>query len=263
MDLNLKNKVAVVSASSSGLGKAIAIALAAEGVNLAMCSTTKEKLDNTADYIRKNYGVKIYSALCDVTDYESVIKFKEDVISHFGKVDILLTNAGGPHRGNVEQFTPPDYDGAIKLCLNSCLNLTYAFLPGMKKQNWGRIIALTSVSVKQPIPTLVLSNVSRAGVVSFMKSISTEFAPFNITANVLAPGYFLTERLNHLIDDIMVNKDMSREEAIHSFSESVPMGRLGSPSELASLAAFLASDQAAYITGQTFVVDGGLYRGLM
>lgn len=262
MDMKIKGKVAVVTASSKGLGKAAAEALAAEGVNLAICSRDENRINETAAYLKTKYNVDVLAAVCDVNDKASIDSFKSKVIDHFKTCHILFANAGGPPPGKIEDFKGEDFKKAVDLNLLSTINLIYAFLPFMKGQEWGRILASTSISVKQPIPTLVLSNVSRAGVVAFIKSLSTEIAPLNITANTLAPGYIMTERVKQLLEDRAKKEDISYEEAMAGIRGAIPVEKIGSPEDFGALCAFLTSEHTSYITGQTILIDGGMYSGL-
>jgi 3-oxoacyl-[acyl-carrier protein] reductase len=263
MDLKIKGKVAVVTSSSKGLGRAVAEALAAEGVNLAMCSRDKERIAEAADHIKAVYKVDVLHDVCDVTDKAAVKAFKNKVIAHYDTCHILFTNAGGPPPGKVADFSVEDFKNAVNLNLLSTINLIYAFLPYMKAQGWGRILALASISVKQPIPTLVLSNVSRAGVVAFIKSLSNEVASCNITANTIAPGYIMTERVKELLEDRAKKEGITYEEAMTGIRQSIPVNKIGAPADFGALCAFLASEHASYITGETHLIDGGMYNGLM
>ena len=263
MDLRIKGKVAVVTASSKGLGKAAAEALAAEGVNLAICSRDEKRITETAEYLKKKYKVDVLAAVCDVSDKTSIESFKNKVIDHFKTCHILFTNAGGPPPGKVEDFKGEDFEKAVDLNLLSTINLIYAFLPFMKDQKWGRILASTSISVKQPIPTLVLSNVSRVGVVAFIKSLSNEIAALNITANTIAPGYIMTERVKELLENRAEKEGISYQEAKAGVLNAIPVRKIGSPEDFGALCAFLASEQASFITGETILIDGGMYNGLM
>ena len=263
MDLNIKGKVAVVTASSRGLGRATAEALAEEGVNLAICSRDKDKIMETADYLEAVYEIEVLPFVCDVTDKNSIDKFREAVIKRFNTCHILFANAGGPPPGKVEDFTPEDFKHALDLNLMSTINMVYAFLPYMKAQEWGRIIAAASISVKQPLPTLALSNVSRVGVVAFIKTLSREIAPFNITANTIAPGYIMTERVRELLENQAKNENLPFESAFDKLRSSIPAQTIGKPKDFGALCAFLASDYASYITGDTILIDGGMNQGLM
>ena len=263
MDLGLKNRVAVVTASSAGLGRAVAEALAMEGARLAICSRDEGRINETAAAIRERYGAEVLSAVCDVKDPKDVRGFAESVLSEYGQADILFANAGGPPPGTATRVSPADYEEALRLNLMSTVNLVYAFLPSMRKRRWGRIIASTSISVKQPLPNLALSNVSRVGVVALIKSLSREIAGENITANVVAPGYIMTDRVKSVVGDSADKDGVSFERALGAITAEIPAGRTGRPEEFGALVAFLASEPAAYINGVTVLIDGGLYRGLM
>ncbi len=263
MDLGIKDKIAVVTASSMGLGRATAEALAAEGVKLALCSRDETRIRETAEHLEKTFNTDVMAGACDVTDNNSITAFKEKVIQRFGGCDILFTNAGGPPPGKVEDFSGDEFRKALDLNLVSTIDLVNAFLPYMKTRKWGRILATTSITVKQPIPTLALSNVSRVGVVAYIKSLALEVGAYNITANVLAPGYIMTERVVNLLEDRAERENLPRETVEANLVKSIPAGKIGSPDQFGALSAFLASEQAAYITGDTILIDGGMYGGLM
>jgi 3-oxoacyl-[acyl-carrier protein] reductase len=262
MDLGLRGKVAVVTASSQGLGRAVAEALAQEGARLAVCSRDLDRISGTAAQLERKYGVPVLPVACDVTDSPSVAGLRDRVLEAYGGADILFANAGGPPPGGVQDVTPEDYEKAIRLNLMSAIHLVYAFLPGMKEKRWGRIIASTSISVKQPIPYLALSNVSRVGVVALMKSLARDLAPFNITANAVAPGYIMTERVQQILQARMESEGISYDQAVSRMAEQIPARRTGAPEEFGALVAFLASERAAYINGETVLIDGALYSGL-
>jgi len=263
MDLDIEGRVAVVTASSRGLGRAVAEALAAEGVNLAICSRDKERIEDAADYIQAVYEVDVLAEVCDVTNKASIESFTGKVRDYFKTCHILFTNTGGPPPGKIEDFSGEDFRDAVDLNLLSTINLVYAFLPFMKAQKWGRILADASISVKQPIPTLALSNVSRAGVVAFIKTLAKEVAPLNITANTMAPGYIMTERVKQLLENQAQKEGISYETALEQLRSRIPAKTIGRPEDFGALCTFLASEQAAYITGETFLIDGGMYSGIM
>ncbi len=263
MELNIEGKVAVVTAASKGLGRAVAEALAKEGVKLAICSRDKKRIQETADSISTEYGADVLADVCDVTDKNSIESFQRKVIDHFKACHILYANAGGPPPGKAEDFSGEDFKKAVDLNLMSTINLVYAFLPFMKNQKWGRILASASITVKQPLPTLALSNVSRAGVVAFIKTLSKEVAPFNVTANTLAPGYIMTERVHELLENQAQNQGISFHDAQEKLRNTIPTKTIGKPEDFGTLCAFLASEHTAYITGETFLIDGGLYSGVM
>jgi len=262
MDLGLKGRVAVVTASSRGLGRAVAEALAQEGARLAICSRDWDRISETATQLERRCDADILPAVCDVSDPGSVAGFRDKVLEVFGGADILFANAGGPPPGGVLDVTPEDYEKAIRLNLMSAIHLAYAFLPKMRERKWGRIIASTSITVKQPIPTLALSNISRVGVVALIKGLARELAPFNITANAVAPGYIMTERVTQLLEARVASEGISFDEAVSKMAEQIPARRTGLPEEFGALVAFLASERAAYINGETVLIDGALYSGL-
>ncbi len=263
MNLHLKGKVAVITAASKGLGKAVALELSKEGAACIICSRDSNQLHKTADEIMASTANTVIALTCDVTNPEDIAKLKDAVLSHYDTVDILFTNAGGPPAGYINNFSPQDYEKAVSLNLMSTINLVYAFLPVMQTHNYGRIIASTSITVKQPLDNLVLSNVSRAGIIAFIKSIANQYGIYNITANAVAPGYILTDRLKSLIELKAQQEHIPYEKALEAFAEQIPLKRIGTPDEFASLVAFLASDRAGYINGQTILIDGGMYKGLM
>ena len=262
MDLGIRGKVALVAAASKGLGRAIAEELAAEGASLVMCARGREALGDAVEAIRLGYGVDVIGVAADVSRPEDVSRVVRLGVERFSRIDILVTNAGGPPSGLFESLGPEKWDDAVRLTLLSTVNFCRAVLPGMKKRKWGRIINVTSISVKQPVDGLMLSNSLRAGVTGFAKTLSNEVARDGITVNNIVPGYTRTQRAVDLAkaraerDGIPVDEVMKRQES------EVPMGRMGEPREFAALAAFLASDRASYITGTSIQVDGGWIKGL-
>lgn len=262
MDLGLKGKVAFVAASSRGLGAAIAEGLAAEGAQIACCARTAE-IHEKAAALAARYGVDAIGIEADVSRPEDVTRAVDAAIARFGRVDILVTNAGGPPPGPFESHTPEAWDKAVALTLGSVVNLVRAALPGMKTRRWGRILNVTSIAVKQPVDSLILSNSVRAAVTGFARTLANEVAPFNITVNNLLPGYTRTERLDQLAAANAAAKDVTKEAAFAAWEQQIPMGRVGEPEEFAALATFLASERASYITAQNIAVDGGWIRSLL
>ncbi len=262
MDLGIKGRVALVAASSRGLGKAIAFQLSREGAKVVICARGKERLYQTRDEIASETGGEVRSFVADVTDKDQVKSIVEKTVNEFGTIDILVSNAGGPPAGLADDFAEEDYRKALELNLMSTVNLCYEVIPLMKKQRWGRIINMTSVSAKQPIKTLILSNTSRAGVLGFSKSISEQLAPYGITVNAICPGYTKTERIDELAQSFADSGKGSVEDFYKNIEESIPLGRFATPDEVASAAAFLASERAAYITGVSLQIDGGYIKGL-
>jgi len=259
MDLGIKGKKALVTGASSGLGKAAALALASEGVIVTINSRTKENLEKTAEYIAKETGNKPNIAVGDISSSDNI----KEIIKTAGEIDILVSNTGGPPPGDFSDFAEQDWASACDLILNSALNLTRAVLEPMKAKGWGRLIYMTSIAVLQPIDDLILSNTYRAGLTGFCKTISNKYAKFGITANTVCPGYTGTERLWHLAESRAEQSGITKEEVMKGFGSVCPVGRVGKPEELASLITYLASIQAAYITGASIPVDGGLYKSLI
>jgi 3-oxoacyl-[acyl-carrier protein] reductase len=262
MDLGLKGKVAVVTASSRGLGHAVAAALAEEGARLAICSRDEKRISEAASGLKETCKADVLPVVCDVSNPRSVTELRDKVLEAFGGADVVFINAGGPPPGGVLDVTPKDYEEAIRLNLMSAVHLAYAFLPEMKEKGWGRIIASTSITVKQPIPSLALSNISRVGVVALIKSLARELAQFKITANAVAPGYIMTDRVQQLLEARVAKENISFGQALQQMAAQIPAQRPGTPEEFGALVAFLASERAAYINGETVLIDGAMYSGL-
>ena len=263
MDLGIRGKVALVAASSKGLGRAVAEELAAEGAHLVMCARGKETLEQTAESIRQKTGVKVVAVAADVSDPADAARVVKAAFDEFGRVDILVTNSGGPPSGPFESFTLEMWDAATRLLLKSAVELTRAVLPGMKERRWGRILNVTSIAAKQPIEGLMLSNSLRAAVIGFARTLANEVAPFGVTVNNLLPGYTRTDRVQELARAAGGKAGASNTDIVSKWEKEIPMGRLGEPREFAALAAFLASERASYITGSSIAVDGGWIRSLL
>ena len=262
MDLGIRGKVALVTASSTGIGKAVAEALAEEGCNLAICSRTKEILIDTARSIKNKFNIEPFWGVCDLNQKKDIENFYSAVKKQFGKVDILVNNCGGPIPGFFRDLSEDDWDKAYKQVLLSVLRFSNLVIPNMVEQEWGRIINITSIAVKQPVANLMLSNSLRAGVTGFSKSLSNEFGHKNITVNNVAPGYTLTHRLYELAVNRAKTSGKSHEEILVEMAKDVPMNRLGAPEEIAAMVVFLASQKASYITGTTIQVDGGSTKAI-
>ena len=262
MDLGIKDKVAIVGASSKGLGKAVALGLAREGVKLTICARGKKDLDKTAEEIVKETNADVLAIECDMSKADDIKKLVDETVKKYSGVDIVVNNAGGPPTGSFLDFSLEDWQKAIELNLFSTITLSGAALPYMKERKWGRIVNITSVAVKQPIDGLILSNTARAGVIGLAKTLSNELGPYNITVNNVCPGRILTDRITQLASEKAKREGTSLEDAITSMEIDVPMRRIGKPEELANLVVFLASERASYITGTSIQVDGGLTRGL-
>jgi 3-oxoacyl-[acyl-carrier protein] reductase len=263
MDLGLKDRVALVAASSQGLGKAVARGLAKEGANLALCSRHADAVEAAAEEIRRETGAQALAAAVDVTQEDQVREFVRRVNERFGRVDICVTNAGGPPAKPFEATTVEDWRRAIDLNLMSTLFLTREVLPAMKAQKWGRLVTITSLTVKQPIEGLILSNSVRAAVAGLVKSLSNEYAPFNVLVNNVCPGYTATDRLGELSSTLAKSAGVSPAEIEKRWTSRIPLGRLARPGEFADAVVFLCSERASYITGQSIAIDGGFAKGLM
>lgn len=267
MNLGLENKVALVLASSKGLGFACASGLYEEGANVVICSRSEENLKVAREKIEKidskNSNNKVLPIVADLMYEDQIKKLVEKTLSEYGRIDILVHNAGGPPSGPIDKITKDEWKNSIDLNLLSLVRITDLIIPIMKKQNFGRIIAITSVSVKQPLNNLVLSNTTRLGIVGFAKTLANEYGNHNILVNVVCPGPTLTDRMKELISKTVQDTGKSYEEVEKTWIDPIPLGRLGKPEELANLVVFLASEKASYITGTVIQVDGGFVKNAL
>src|ERR1700752_4146552 len=262
MDLGLKNKVALVAAASRGLGRAVAEEFASEGASLIICSRKSEAIEQVADEIERAAGATVFGMAADVSNPDDVARLVESGQERFGRIDILVTNAGGPPAGQFESFTLSQWEDATRLLLHSAIELARQVLPGMKERRWGRILNITSIAVKQPVDNLILSNNLRAGVTGFARTLANEVAAFGVTVNNILPGYTSTERVEELAGMMARKEGISSDEFKSRWENEIPMRRLGEPREFAALAAFLVSERASYITGTSIQVDGGWIKSL-
>ncbi len=262
MDLGLKGRVAIVAASSQGLGKATAYALATEGCNVALCARNQNALEEVAAELKNKYGVKALHRAMDVTDEKAVKEFVVAVGKEFGRIDICVTNAGGPPAKPFLELTMEEWRRAVELNLLSAVAFCREVIPWMQKRKWGRIITITSSSVKQPIPDLVLSNSIRTGVVGLVKSLSTLYGRDGILVNNVGPGYTRTDRLKELAASRAKASGGKPEEMYEKWAADTATGKIAEPEDVAATIVWLASEQARSITGQTVLVDNGAYRGL-
>ena len=267
MDLGLKGKVAVVAGASRGLGRAIAEGLAVEGARVAMCSRSGEAITGAAAEILRTdacrvAGGDVLPVTADVGRAEDVDRLVSQTLDRWGRIDILVTNAGGPPSGPAAGLTDTQWTTAVDTLLLSVVRLCRAVIPVMQRQQWGRIIHITSFTVKQPLPNLALSNAVRLAVVGLAKTQAIELAPHNILVNTICPGPIATDRLAELTQQYATRDNVSFDEANRRlWLSQIPLGRLGRPREFADLAVFLASDRSSFITGCTIQVDGGAVRG--
>ncbi|MEP6788625.1 MAG: SDR family oxidoreductase [Acidobacteriota bacterium] len=262
MDLGLKGRVALVCAASQGLGRAVAAELAAEGASLILCSRNEKSLEKAGNSIREQSGVDVLGVTGDLSvqaDVESIVATGQN---HFGKIDILVTNIGGPPAGRFDALSREQWDASHRLLLTSVLDLTRLVLPGMKERGWGRLLNITSIASKQPVDNLILSNSLRAAVTGFAKTLANEVAADGVTVNNILPGYTRTERVEQLADAIAKKEGVTPDEVTERWEDEIPMRRLGEPREFAALAAFLVSERASYITGSSIAVDGGWIKSL-
>lgn len=263
MDLGLRNKVALVAGGSQGLGKAVAFQMCSEGARVGICALDDPELPKAVEELKSATGAEVIGVPADLTDGEQARNFVRKGIEHFGTVDILVNNAGGPPSKTFLEIDDDMWNFGVKLNLMSTIIMTREAVPVMMEKRWGRIINMTSISVKQPIDGLILSNTVRAGVVGLAKTLSNELATYNITVNNVCPGYTLTERVRSLAVVTAQKEGTTPEEIIKRWESSIPMKRLGTPEEFGALVTFLASQQAGYITGASIQIDGGWYKGVM
>lgn len=259
MDLGLKGKTALVTAASKGMGRACAMAFAAEGARVVLCARTQADLKRTADDIRTKTGAEVLAVPADVTRAEDVSALVARAREAYGAVDVLVANCGGPPRGGLDEMTDEQWRGAFEVSVLSVVRLIREVLPDMRRRRWGRILTIQSVSVKQPVDGLLLSNAVRPGVAGLVKTLSPELGKDNITINVVCPGRIMTDRFLGGAKQ----SGLPVEEYVARSSAEIPLRRIGTPEEFANVLVFLASERASYVTGVALQVDGGLVRGIL
>jgi 3-oxoacyl-[acyl-carrier protein] reductase len=262
METGLKNRVAIVAGSSHGIGRATAEAFAAEGCRIAMCARNGETLRTAAENIKRQYGVEVFAQPFDVTDADSVKRFVQEVAERFGSADICVTNAGGPPVKGFLDATLEEWRKAVDQNFLSAVYFAREVIPHMQRKQWGRIITITSIAVKQPVSGLVLSNSVRCGVVGLVKSLANEFGKDGILVNNVGPGLTATERLTHLAKARSASLGKNEDDLLAEWAAEIPLKRIGKPREIADAIVWLASERASFVTGQTLLVDGGAYKGL-
>jgi 3-oxoacyl-[acyl-carrier protein] reductase len=262
MDLGLTGRVAIVAAASQGLGKAVALGLAREGARVAICARNETNLQAAAADIRAQTGAEVLARVADVTQYSQVRGLVAATVEHFGAVDICVSNAGGPPTKSFADTTLEDWHAAVELNFISTVHFAREVLPIMQRRQWGRFIAITSMTVKQPAENLILSNSVRSAVSGLVKSLANEYGPHNILVNNVCPGRTATARLKSMAAGAAAAAGVAPEMIERQWAAEVPLGRLGQPEEFASLVVFLASERASYINGVSIAVDGGLVKGV-
>lgn len=263
MDTGLKERVVIVAASSTGIGRATAEGFAREGARIAICSRSEQSINQAADQIRSSCNVEVFAKAVDVTDADAVSAFVKSVVEKYGQVDACVTNAGGPPSKGFLAISNEEWHKAVALNLLSTVYFCREVIPVMQRMKWGRIVTITSISVKQPIADLVLSNTVRTGVVGLVKSLANEFGKDGITVNNVAPGYTGTERLKDLASARGKALGVPPQEMFNRWAQDTVVGRIAQPAEIADAIVWLASERAAMVTGQTLLVDGGSYKGTL
>jgi 3-oxoacyl-[acyl-carrier protein] reductase len=263
MDLGLADRVAAVAASSRGLGRATARALAAEGASVALCGRDAGAVREAAEAIAAESGVRTLAVTADVSSPADCRRFVDTAASELGRLDILVTNTGGPRAGAFDAMAPEDWEAAFRLTLANVVALVQAAVPHMRARRWGRIVNIASLSAKQPIDGLVLSNAFRPAIAGLSKTLSNELGKDGITVNTLCPGYTATDRLKELSEARATRAGTTPAQELAGFAAGVPLGRVATPEEFAAVAAFLCSERASFVTGTTIPVDGGASRGLL
>lgn len=261
MDLGLTGKVALVTASSRGLGAATALAFAREGARVALCARNRAPLMETCHHIADETGAQVLAVTADVSKAVDVDNLVSTTVDRFGRLDCLVTNAGGPPSGEFLDLSPSEWEAAIQLTLMSVVRLCYAVVPVMRKQGSGSILAITAISVKQPLENLILSNSLRLGVTGLIKSLSNELGRDGIRVNAICPGWTRTARIDELLEARAAKSGLTPAEEASKITSATPLGRMAEPEEFARAAVFLASPAASYITGVSLLVDGGQYKG--
>ncbi len=262
MNTGLRDRVAVITGASQGLGRATARALAAEGCHLALSARNTTALDVLAAEIRAQTGVRVYTEHVDVQKTEAINRFVTSALERLEKIDICVANAGGPPARSFLEATDEEWSSAFDLNLRSAITLARAVIPVMQTRGWGRFVTISSITARMALPNLVLSNAIRTGVAGLVRSLATEFGRDGITANNVGPGYTATDRLVDLSRRLSETTGQTEQEVQEAWIRDIPVGRLAQPEEVADAIVFLASERAAFITGQTLLVDGGMYKGV-
>jgi len=263
MDLEIKGKVAIIGGASKGLGRACADVLAEEGARITICSRTKEDLEQAAEEIRDTYGAEVMVFAGDLDKNEVIQDLINQTVSHYGQLDIMVNNSGGPPLARSVNATEEQWETAVQRSLFFFARMSREAIPHLKKQGTGRIVNILASTVYQPIPNLALSGATRMGVVAFAKSLADEVGRDGILVNNVCPGSILSERMLSNVTSRAQELNISVEEALEQRAVETAVGRIGEPRELANLVAFLSSSKSSYVTGTTILVDGGLVRSVL
>ena len=262
MDLNIKGKTVLITGASKGIGRAAAELFISEGSKVIISSRSEENLIRAVKEIKEAYGIEPFWVAADLKKYNDIENLYNIIQQNYGSVDVLVNNIGGPKTGNFSEINDNDWYDAFEQLLMSVIRVTRLVIPGMIEKNWGRIINITSLSVKQPVDNLILSNSLRSAITAMAKTLSNEIGNYNITVNNVAPGYTLTGRLYELAVNKAKETGESHEHILAKMSAEVPLKRLARPDEIASLVVYLASENAGFITGTTLLIDGGVVKSI-
>lgn len=260
MDLGIHGRVAMVAAGSKGLGKATAVALAEAGCKLSICARTPETLEATASELRA-MGADVLAVPADVTRAADLAAWVDATRSRFGAVDILVTNTGGPPAATFAHLTDEQWQSGIDSTLMNVVRLCRLVLPGMQERGWGRIVHVTSFVAKEPVALLTISSTLRAGLSALTRTLATQYGPNGVTVNAVLPGHTLTDRQRHLAELRMAEQGITEAAYFAQVAQEVAVRRVADPREIGDVVAFLASERASYVTGQSVTVDGGLSKG--
>jgi 3-oxoacyl-[acyl-carrier protein] reductase len=262
MDLGLKDKVAIVTGASRGLGFATARTLAEEGAHVVMCSRNTDTLATAAKEIEQTTGRSVLHVSADISIPHDIYTVADTAVRHFGTVHILVNNTGGPPVADFEDISDEQWFTGFNLVLMSMIRFTRRILPYMKKQRWGRVLTISSIAAKQPLADLVISSTLRPGIHALNKMLTSKYASYNILFNAVAPGFILTKRQEEIFESRAAREKTSVYDQMESLVKEIPVRKMGTPDELAAAIAFLVSEKAGYISGATLSVDGGMTKGL-
>lgn len=263
MDLGLRNKIALVAASSQGLGRAVAESLAREGATIVICARNKKTLSEAAAEIAAGSAVEVFPFPADVSNQRDIKRLVQAVVKRFGTIHVLVNNAGGPPVESFDRLSDDSWENGVKLTMMSAIRLMREVIPLMQKQHWGRIITINSIVGKQPIAELVISSTLRPGLIGLHKILAAQYAKDGILINTVCPGFIMTKRQEEISRVRSAKAKITVEEYVALQTKEIPLGRYGTPQEIGDVVAFLASSRSSFLTGATISVDGGMTRGLL